>query len=103
MTEISFGQTSSGQVISGYNKGEMELFIFPFGMENPVPVGKISASGQVQLKWPEKLAVKDQDLSLYLTAFDNAVNLNSRQLIGNFTIQAFDNFLVPPLEKIKFL
>lgn len=75
LSEISFGQSSTGQVISGYNKGEMELFILPFGMENPIPVGKISASGQVQLNWPEKLAVKDQDLSLYLTAFDYAVNL----------------------------
>ncbi len=39
--------------IEGYTKGELEIRIATFGLDNPVTVGKVAADGVIHFSWPE--------------------------------------------------
>jgi hypothetical protein len=51
--------------IDGYDKGELELMVAPFGLDgNEINIGKVLADGRIQFEWPN-LDVKSIDGSEY--------------------------------------
>lgn len=39
--------------IENYTKGELEIKVAPFGLENPISIGKITADGTIHFNFPE--------------------------------------------------
>ncbi len=44
---------STSPKIENYTKGELEIKIAPFGLENPISVGKVTADGTIHFDFPE--------------------------------------------------
>ena len=42
--------------IENYTKGELELKIAPFGLENPIDVGEITADGTILFNWDNDIS-----------------------------------------------
>ncbi|TFG78475.1 MAG: hypothetical protein E4H26_02310 [Flavobacteriales bacterium] len=57
---IIFGHTTFAQAVSllnDYTLGEVSVVVFPFGMEYPVKIGRVSDSGELFLQTPSKLEI----------------------------------------------
>ncbi|TLP81448.1 hypothetical protein [Maribacter sp. ACAM166] len=54
--------------INNYTKGELEIKAIPFGYENPISVGKITADGTIHLNWSELDLSKIEGSENYVTS-----------------------------------
>jgi len=61
--------------IENYTKGELEIKVSPFGLENPITVGKIMEDGTIHLNWNTDIS-SIQDPNLYLSSVKRAVGMN---------------------------
>jgi len=61
-------------IIENYTKGELEIKVTPFGIENPVSVGKVTADGTIHFNWNSDISsIKDPDF--YMSSLKNAVGM----------------------------
>jgi len=61
-------------IIENYTKGELEIKVTPFGMENPISVGKVTADGTIHFNWNSDISsIKDPDL--YMSSITNTVGM----------------------------
>lgn len=61
--------------IENYTKGELEIKVAPFGLENPIAVGKITADGTVHLNWNSDISsIKDSEL--YMGSIKGALGMS---------------------------
>ncbi len=100
------GQTSFAQAVSqlkDYALGEANVVVFPFGMEYPLKIGRVSDSGELFLQTPTKLetdipaeikemAMTDLNSSLYFKC-DDPLGMNDVKVIyaGPIALQTKDN------------
>lgn len=71
--------------IEDYSKGELEINVLPFGLENPIQVGTISADGTIHFNWDNDItSIKDSEF--FMSAIKNAVGMtfcNDKELEQN--------------------
>ncbi|TLP74280.1 hypothetical protein [Maribacter sp. ACAM166] len=61
--------------VENYTKVELEIMMQPFGSENPISVGKITADGTIHFNWNTDIS-SVQDTDLYLSSIKRAVGMN---------------------------
>lgn len=60
--------------IEDYSKGELEIKVTPFGLENSISVGKITADGTIHLSWNNDISsIKDPEF--YMDSIKNALGM----------------------------
>jgi len=60
--------------IENYTKGELEIKTVPFGLENPITVGKITADGSIHFNWNSDIS-SIKDPQFYMSSIKNAVGM----------------------------
>lgn len=59
--------------IENYTKGDLEIKVAPFGLENPISVGNITADGAIHLSWPELDLSKIEGSEFYMTSIQQLI------------------------------
>ena len=60
--------------VENYTKGELEIKVVPFGLENPIHVGKIMADGTIHFNWDSDItSIKDPEF--YMSSVKNTVGM----------------------------
>jgi len=62
-------------IIEDYTKGELEIKVTPFGMDNPLSIGKVTADGTIHFNWNSDIS-SIKDLDLYMSSIKNAVGMS---------------------------
>ena len=78
--------------IEGYTKGELEIKVVPFGLENPITVGNITTDGVIYFNWPELDLNKIDNSDLFATPV--------KQLIGGSFCKDPDKTISDPDAKV---
>ena len=61
--------------IENYAKGELDIVVLPFGMENPIYVGKILADGSISFNWDTKIDnIKAKEF--FMSSVENALSIS---------------------------
>jgi len=60
--------------IENYTKGELEIKVVPFGLENPITVGKVMADGSIHFNWNSDISTVN-DPQFYMSSIKNAVGM----------------------------
>lgn len=60
--------------IENYTKGELEIKVAPFGLENPIAVGKVTADGVIHFNWNNDIS-SIKDPQFYMSSIKNAVGM----------------------------
>jgi hypothetical protein len=71
--------------IENYTKGELELKIAPFGLENPIDVGEITADGTILFNWDNDIS-SIKDAAFFMSSIKNTVGMtfcNDKELDQN--------------------
>ena len=60
--------------VEDYSKGELEIKVTPFGLENPIHVGNITADGTIHFNWDTDISsIKDSEF--FMSSIKNAVGM----------------------------
>lgn len=60
--------------VEDYSKGELEIKVTPFGLENPIQVGKITADGTIHFSWDNDISsIKDPEF--FMSSIKNTVGM----------------------------
>ena len=60
--------------IENYSKGELEIKVIPFGYENPIQVGEITADGTIRFNWDNDISsIKDPEF--FMSSLKNTVGM----------------------------
>ena len=60
--------------IEGYSKGELEIKVTPFGLENPIQVGEITADGNIHFNWDNDItSIKDPEF--FMSSIKNTLGM----------------------------
>lgn len=58
LTIIQYGMAQSGGTLENYPLDEVDIVVFPFGMEYPIKIGNVSDSGELFFEIPSKIEAK---------------------------------------------
>ncbi len=61
-------------IIENYTKGELELKVTPFGLENPISVGKVTADGTIHFNWNSDIS-SIKDPQFFMSSIKNTVGM----------------------------
>lgn len=79
--------------IDNYTKGALEIRVVPFGLENPITVGKIKNDGSIHFDWNSDIS-SIEDTNFYMSSIKNAIGMtfcNKKEIIeNNKTVKVVD-------------
>ncbi len=74
LVQLQFCIAQKTPKIEDYSKGELEIKVTPFGLENPIHVGKITADGSIHFNWNNDISsIKDPEF--FMSTIKNTVGM----------------------------
>lgn len=74
LVQLQFCMAQKTPKVEDYSKGELEIKVTPFGLENPIYVGKITADGTIRFNWDNDItSIKDSEF--FMSSIKNTVGM----------------------------
>ncbi len=80
---IQYSFAQSGGKLENYPLDEVNMVVFPFGMEYPVKIGTVSVSGEIIFQMPSKIEVPIPPDDVYMSDITNSLFFKCDDGLGN--------------------